>query len=133
MPVSGSEFLQSAQSYLSNNTEIHYRNAASRAYYAIYHEITGKLRNIPEPQGTGVHQSLYNYLVSVNKGEEDFCPRALKGIGYQLNQCKAIRTRADYLTGEDFSQTHADSAIAISSKALQKIQGLVPVDLASSS
>ncbi len=44
MPVCGQDFYDFATKAITFGDEIAYRNAIARAYYAMYHEVLGKVR-----------------------------------------------------------------------------------------
>lgn len=70
MAISAKDFLNTASSCLSEDTECDYRNAASRAYYSMYHAVSGiQTQTIPHYSGGGVHHSLVVHLQNSSNGE----------------------------------------------------------------
>ena len=108
MPITSSEFLSSAERCFAEDCEIGYRNAISRAYYALYHEIKDNLTSLPA-YTRDHHASLISYLK--NKGEnklEPYDPRSLKSMAYKLEQQRLARNEADY----DLSSCGINKAMA---------------------
>lgn len=96
MPTTSQEFLSSAERCLAEDSEIGYRNAISRAYYAMYHEIKESLTCLPSFQRDH-HKNLIGYLR--NKAENKLEPYdhdSLKSMAYKLEQQRRSRNEADY-------------------------------------
>lgn len=99
MPTTSFEFLESAERCCAEDCEIGYRNAISRAYYAMYHEVKGNLTSLPS-YSRDHHSNLIGYLR--NKAEnklEPFEASKLKSMAYKLEQQRLSRNDADYDLG----------------------------------
>lgn len=96
MPTSSLEFLTSAEQCLADNCEIGYRNAISRGYYALYHEIKENLTCLPA-YTRDHHSSLIKYLKNKSENKlEPYDPAKLKSMAYKLEQQRLARNEADY-------------------------------------
>lgn len=98
MANSANDFYTSVKALLNNNSnEIDLRNAASRVYYSIYHDVINQLNINPVSDGkNGVHKSVSNGLLKAPS-------RKVVQIGYKLDFAKKIRSNADYDLCRDFS------------------------------
>ena len=105
MAVSPEVLLDAAAALGSGNSEVDWRNATSRAYYAAYHSCASVARAArPGVAETGsVHATLIAALTDA------LSPAHLKGLGYMLEQSRKRRTDADYRIQEDFPRQIADT------------------------
>lgn len=117
MPISPIAFSDSAKALLSIGGEVDYRNAASRAYYSMYHSIQRKVlsecNSIPRYPKAGVHAALIRFLEDSGKNcgigsiEAKECLR----LSMALGAAKRLRSRADYDLDDMFSRTDAEQVI----------------------
>ena len=122
MGIGADDFLSFAEKLLSEKTEINYRNAASRSYYAAFHyclPIT-ELLDKPAKDG-GMH------AIVCSKLTESF-DQKLKSIGYILQQCRSIRVRADYELNQDFSRNDGELSIKLTKKIIERVLELEKKD-----
>ncbi|CNH77985.1 MULTISPECIES: HEPN domain-containing protein [Yersinia] len=112
MSITSNEVLLSAKNCYSHGCEADFRNAVSRAYYAMYHEARDSLTCRPNYAGSQ-HSNLIGYLK--NKSENKLEPHdtfKMKLLGYQLDQQRRARTDADYeLESLDITEAIANVAI----------------------
>ena len=115
MPVNHQHFLESGRVFLSGLSEMDYRNAASRSYYAAYHLCLNLGRRFPDYLDVkgGVHERL---IVKLEKASD----RRIKTIGYILKQCRVYRNKADYLLEDKFSKQDAELVIKQVEKLIQQ-------------
>ncbi len=100
-------FLFSAQVLIQGNSEIDYRNAASRAYYAAFHLcriLLEKLPNSPDNIGTS-HQRIIDALLFSND-------KKLKSLGNKLKVTKELRHKADYKVNVKFTRYDASRTLS---------------------
>jgi len=107
MTVSFNNFINSARKLSIGSDEIDYRNAASRAYYAVYHEArrVSVCSNGNTGLRTGIHQKLCEKLkthTGSNKKDSD-----IRKIGINLAMCKKERVKADYKINLTYSKVDA--------------------------
>ncbi|RUO38129.1 hypothetical protein CWE13_00300 [Aliidiomarina shirensis] len=122
MATTPSDLIQLANESLKANSEVSYRNAASRAYYALFHEVTSRLTNLPDRKESGTHESLITYLKTCNSGEEPYDIKELENIGYKLGQSKLYRVEADYKLDDSFPQAKGQRAVDFAKKVMQQAQ-----------
>jgi uncharacterized protein (UPF0332 family) len=91
MPMDGRAFLDVARDLAAGPTEAHRRSAASRAYYALFHEALATLQRwgFTVPPHQNVHASVR--LRFTYSGDPD-----VKKIGDALDDLVKLRNRADY-------------------------------------
>lgn len=96
MTISSQDFLDSAEKCLCNDDEIGYRNAVSRGYYALYHEISCRMTYMPGYQSNH-HAALIDYLSknALHKNEP-FDSVKLKSLSGKLRKLRLDRNEADY-------------------------------------
>lgn len=114
MPITNQDFIQSAREILSSGkSEIDFRNATSRAYYAAYHVATKFKSNVPQERGRGgIHSQLIKDLTR-NQDER------IKQVGHLLNQCRGERTDADYSLDLHFDRNRAENVIELVAELLK--------------
>lgn len=107
--------------------EIDYRNAASRAYYALYHAAlqlmlseVGRVKRYP----CGVHQCLINHLEEIAQqgGEGKITADLGADLAGVLAQAKRLRNNADYKLGLRFRESDAQMVIGYMHDYLQRIE-----------
>ena len=122
MAVTPRELLEAADALGQRGSEADLRNAASRAYYAAYHQcrwLAQDLRLRPAPGSGGVHRRVIDTLT----GSQD---RKLKSLGYMLEQCRKLRVAADYDIDEEFPPGHARTALVQCRKILNGAEAAPP-------
>lgn len=113
MAVKASDFIAVAEACVQLGSEIGYRNAVARSYYAMYHQVLDLLAEQPyQKNGVGVHSSLIQYLQ--NPSPEEECDRTnLKRLALMLKAAKTNRVKADYnLDSTIFNKCVSEDAIA---------------------
>lgn len=96
MPTNSSEFLSSAERSFGEDSEIGFRNAISRGYYALYHEIKENLTSLPS-FSRDHHSNLIQYLKNKSENKlEPYDPMRLKSMAYKLEQQRLARNESDY-------------------------------------
>ena len=118
MTVSFKDFIDSAKNLLQGVDEIAYRNAASRAYYAAFHEAkrVSKQSNGNIGRKKGSHQQLCNKL-KTHTGSNKM-DSTIREIGVNLAMCKTERVRADYKIDKDYFLTDAKKTIQQTEKII---------------
>ena len=120
MAVTPRELLEAAGALEERGSEIDLRNAASRAYYAAYHQcrrLAQNLRLRPAPGSGGVHRTVIDSLT-------DSGDRKLKSLGYRLEQCRKLRVVADYEIEVEFPPGDARTALAQCRKILDGAESI---------
>ncbi|WP_414667431.1 HEPN domain-containing protein [Escherichia coli] len=108
MTIQSSDFLRSSEHCLSLDEEVGYRNAVSRAYYAMFHRAGEALENIPSAEHNH-HANLINYMQGrLGLPQENISAARLKLLAYDLRQMRQARNEADYRLTE--SKVNADVA-----------------------
>jgi len=110
------EFLTSAQKQIEANSEVDYRNAASRAYYCAFHLCRILLEKLPQSQdniGTS-HQKIIDALfLSPDK--------RLKSLGNKLKMARQLRHKADYKVDIRFTRYEASRALSYAQKIVLEV------------
>ena len=106
MPVSPAEILKSAEALAEGSSEVDWRNATSRAYYAAFHRV----RPIAEGLGFSarrgsVHLDIVRSLTDLRNSQ------SIKSLGYMLDECRRFRARADYEIDEEFSPRYCQTVL----------------------
>lgn len=114
MTVSHKDLISFAETLAKGTTEVEYRSAVSRAYYAAYHETVVWAASLPtvgvSKPGSGMHKAHIDALTSPTvTGATALRSRSL---GYMLNALKARRTKADYHLTETVDIHEAANAVA---------------------
>ena len=83
MPVTPEEFLAAAEDLGQGTTEVAWRNAASRAYYAIFHRCVpiGASFGV-KPDDANVHARLIGALT------DSLVPNSIRSLGFMMRQCR---------------------------------------------
>jgi uncharacterized protein (UPF0332 family) len=112
MSIVSQDFLVSSKSCLDLGSEVDFRNAVSRAYYAMYHEAKGSLTCQPNYSGSQ-HSNLIGYLKNKSENKlEPYDSYQMKLLGYRLDQQRKARHEADYdLDSVEVNQLIAEVAI----------------------
>lgn len=111
MAVTSNDFMSFAEHSKALSTEIGFRNAVARSYYAMYHHTQESLLNCPKYIGAS-HDSLREYLTRA-KPTEPFDKSYLRRLSAILNQQKGFRNIADYELDKTFTEDDAVSALAV--------------------
>tara|TARA_E500000081_G_scaffold8007_1_gene9497 strand:- start:1269 stop:1646 length:378 start_codon:yes stop_codon:yes gene_type:complete len=102
MPVTIEEWKEHTHS-LATNTEIETRCFAARYYYVAYHSVTTLVDGLMDGGKGGIHEQLIHTLVNgFTSGPNS---KEYKKVGYKLSAAKALRAKADYKLGTDFSES----------------------------
>jgi uncharacterized protein (UPF0332 family) len=96
--VTPEDILESARRLFRGTSEVDYRNAASRAFYAVLHKCQDTV-DLASPFAGGTHEKFIKDL----EGN-----RPTLNLAYILRQCKNIRVEADYHVKESFSKKRAE-------------------------
>lgn len=108
MTIQSFDFLRSSEHCLLLKEEVGYRNAVSRAYYAMYHRAGEMLANVPSIDHNH-HANLINYMQGrLGVPQEQLSAARLKILAYDLRQMRQARNEADYRLAE--SKINADVA-----------------------
>lgn len=96
MTIQSFDFLRSSEHCLSLDEEVGYRNAVSRAYYAMFHRASEVLEHIPSAEHNH-HANLISYMQGRMGMPKEHIPAArLKLLAYDLRQMRQARNEADY-------------------------------------
>lgn len=123
-------FIVVAQDIVTTRTEVNYRTAASRAYYALYHAalelMLKEFNEIKRYPRCGVHQCLINHLEEVgeNGGTGKISAKLSTDLAETLALVKRLRTNADYRLNHRFQESDALMSIDYASEYLDKIERL---------
>ena len=121
MAVTPRELLEAAGALEQRGSEVDLRNAASRAYYAAYHQcrrLAQDLRLRPAPGSGGAHRRVIDALT----GSRDM---KLRSLGYMLEQCRQLRVAADYGIEAEFPSGDARTALVQCGKILDKAESIL--------
>ncbi|HFI5325908.1 TPA: hypothetical protein ACGQVO_003716 [Serratia liquefaciens] len=122
MAIHGADFIAFANDCMSRNDEIGYRNAIARAYYGVYHHVSGMLSNGPREN----HQGLINYLdTEAWRGNEEFEKNFLRGLSIMLQTMKDKRVMADYDLQTTLTITDANESLKTAKRIMERCQGAV--------
>ena len=115
MSVTPNALLEAAKALGRGAAEVDRRNAASRAYYAAWHQCLpiGRSVGLSAQPGQGMHQQLIGTLTGHRNP-------TLKSLGYMLKQCRDLRVEADYEIETDFPPEDARTALEQCEKILNK-------------
>lgn len=126
MSVTKEDLLLLANELVLAASEVQWRAAVSRAYYAAYHGCLEWHSGMPLPGssngiGGGVHQQLLNRLR--NGAPEWSQPQRTLGrvLCHQLGALKARRTIADYDLGEPFDNALAAANCASAAQLVSRL------------
>ncbi|QLD06793.1 hypothetical protein [Citrobacter freundii] len=108
MTIQSFDFLRSSEHCLTLDEEVGYRNAVSRAYYAMFHRAGEALEHVPSVEHNH-HANLINYMQGrMGIPKEGISPARLKILAYDLRQMRQARNEADYRLSD--SRINADVA-----------------------
>ena len=106
MAVTPEVLLAAADAIGRGNSEVAWRNAASRAYYAAFHRCrsVAKDARLSFPETGSVHAGLIDVLT------HPLNPSRIRSLGYLLDLCRAHRVDADYQIDEKFHGTNVSGS-----------------------
>ncbi|SEI90951.1 hypothetical protein SAMN04244579_02413 [Azotobacter beijerinckii] len=122
MPVSHIDFLEYSASELSRSepTEFQLRNAASRAYYALYHKARQRIEELgltlEKPEKAGSHAATIDTISRVS-------PKA-KSISVQMDKLKRFRHICDYDLNSTIDKKRVELHIAEVGRMLDMLDRL---------
>ena len=108
------DLLELAEQWADARTEVAWRSSVSRAYYAVFHEARGLMRQLgfEVPRGEVAHA--YLSLRLSNCGVP-----LIEHAGHQLNSLRGDRNRADYDIDRTLKQGNARQLVAAARATLQ--------------
>lgn len=108
MPVRAEDFLRIAEELLRrpSPTEIDYRTAAARAYYAVMHLVRAELKL---NSASTTHGAVRAAMLSIPPTST---PRHLQRAKIEWDTLWDKRRRADYLIDEPFPRTEARASVS---------------------
>ena len=133
MAVTCLDFLNSAVEFKGGGSEVSWRNAASRAYYAAYHACLPLAKSLPnyrDVQG-GVHTQLIAALENAT-ARDSTSHLSVRALGFLLRQIRFHRIAADYFIEEEFDESNADLVLKQSERIIESSQKLYGQNAASS-
>jgi uncharacterized protein (UPF0332 family) len=114
MAVTPDAYLRAAIAILGANgaSEIDFRSAASRAYYAAYHCAVDLAKDLPVKSVIkgGYHELVIKTLASA--GSDPFGRKCAR-VAYLLSSMRGTREVADYHLDADFPKTDAEYVVAM--------------------
>lgn len=117
--IRGDDFLKFAQRTAAGSTEVDWRSAVSRAYYAAFHEARDLLTALgfQTPRADMAHAFLWRRLEN--------CGHARLALaGSRLNQLRRERNQADYDLGLDLALKDAEAAVKSAAMIFDTLNGL---------
>ena len=99
--------MASAETMARGSTEVDWRNACSRAYYAAFHRCRALAQGV-EPYTDTATGSAHRLVADILTNPTNEAMH--KRLGYKLRQCGIERRRADYDIGDDFPR---ESCLAV--------------------
>ena len=121
--ISDRELLKLAAKLSVSRTEVEWRCAASRAYFAAFHRARTLIHSLgfDVPRGDRAHAFLWRRMLS--------CGTTSIGMaGSLLSELRNSRNRADYDVSEEFPVKDARVAVESASDILQILDKLTPDD-----
>ncbi|UQZ10678.1 hypothetical protein M8G38_12805 [Providencia stuartii] len=122
MAITYQDILSFAKDSMNREDEVGYRNAISRAYYAVYHRAYPSMKYGPNNS----HQGLIDYLVQADTSEREAYDRKdLLALSYALQSMKGMRVIADYnLDHGNMTMINAQISIATGEKTIKRLLGM---------
>lgn len=119
---SAQDFLNSAQILATGTLEIDHRNAASRAYYAAFHNCSSVKQLCPDNAHLKIDAGEHTRLIlRFREYPKDQPGSALaRGISYILAQMKSDREDADYEISNDFTANRASLMLSEAKRMFDK-------------
>ena len=114
--INGKDFLSLAELWVKGGSEAQWRSAASRAYYAAFHEARRLLRvlGFRVPKADQAHA--YLWLRLSNCGDP-----LVQNAGRELDRLRRDRNRADYDIEQTFSNSDAIYVVKTTRRVLTAI------------
>jgi uncharacterized protein (UPF0332 family) len=122
MSISSADLLSLAQELAGHDKEVHWRDAASRAYYAAFHWCQPVSQTLSEPRYDSNVKGIHDYLIKKFEGAEGTHKNQLKAIAYLLKAAKNIRVKADYEIQISFEKHQAQQNIKYAERIYQLLQ-----------
>lgn len=109
MAINSKDLMLLAEMLWKNNSETYKRSAASRAYYAAYHEAKAWHKNLPEPGAVlnskgGSHALLIHQLANPStktKKDKNLSVISIE-LASRLESLRSVRNSADYDISDTF-------------------------------
>ncbi len=121
------ELFELAKELRVAGSEVRFRAAASRAYYALYHHCLAFHNALPVPGISaaagigGDHINLVHQLThpapEISKDRPEIHDRSRR-LGVMLNTMRGLRHNADYRLSDQFTDNNADLVLATVKKGL---------------
>jgi uncharacterized protein (UPF0332 family) len=110
------EFLRLAETLARGTSEVEWRSAVSRAYYAAFHLARDLLFHcsFTVPRADRAHA--YLWLRLAHAGDPD-----VENAGSDLNTLRGSRNRADYDLGRPFPQSTAASQVHLARETIRRL------------
>lgn len=126
MSVSHNNFLDVAEHNLALGSEIGYRMAVGRCYYAMFHKILDSVTGYQYEGVGGTHNDLCKYFTELAAvGGENIDKISSKKIGYALQQAKSNRVIADYHIQSSVDKSTAEFSIATAKKFFDTVDAIL--------
>ncbi|MBF0634248.1 MAG: hypothetical protein HQK85_06315 [Nitrospinae bacterium] len=124
MPITPDDLLTLAENILTAraNSEVNYRNSATRSYYSIFHKcqpISDRIRAVPPKDIKGSHAKIFWKL----KNHSD---PAIARLGKLLFDGRAKRRHADYDLLRPFNKGDAEYLLGLASRVKTIVAQLPP-------
>jgi uncharacterized protein (UPF0332 family) len=113
--VNYQDFLKSAEQLLQIGDEMGYRNAVSRAYYALYHRCLPLFHEMNDRPTDDHHAQVVRTLREHPKYES---------TANRLNKLRKRRNTADYELHKSISRYDAESAVKMAQHAIKELDKL---------
>ncbi len=119
---SAHDFLGSAQSLVAGALEIDHRNAASRAYYAAFHNCSSVKHLCPDNAHLHINAGEHKRLILRFREYPKKQPGSnlALGISYMLEKMKSDREDADYEISVDFPSDRASLMLSEAKRMFDK-------------
>ncbi len=118
MSIAPDDLLSNAKRLCEGKQEFDWRCAASKAYYAAYHQCKVAAETLPEPPYDSKAMGVHDTLIKKFSTQSDL---KFKSIGFMLREAKRIRKKADYDIDDLFEQWEAKETIKWAEKILAKL------------
>ncbi|MDH4225568.1 MAG: HEPN domain-containing protein [Deltaproteobacteria bacterium] len=114
MTIQPDDFLKLARELAQGEEEIHWRCAASRAYYAAYHTcLPLGNRFPPSKKDIGSHQKL---ILGLKESPDS----AIRALGNRLSSLRDLRASSDYKLGDSFEKNDSHRAVKEAEEILSR-------------
>ncbi len=116
--VNYQDFIKSAEQLLETGDEMGYRNAVSRAYYALYHRCLPLFNEISDRPADDHHAQVVRTL----RQQPQY-----QSIANRLNNLRKRRNTADYELHKTLSRYDAIMAVKMAQNAIEELDQLEQV------